>query len=931
MAQLQAEQANGTASTSTLKSSDIANGIPTVPTFFSRLTLNGVVRKFSFKQVSPKPKWKTFVSREEAPATTRLGSKPVSPTILPGALTSNLANSVDDSAHRLQISGSSKSNNTSAIVRHQSNTNTGQNKSSNVDNSLPKAALLDDGLPLPRQIDSVAAITSATELERQASVPPLAQPLTEGTTHQTVKIPPETTSEVQVNSEGCSQGHSEGPLLANLPTIPKAESIVVPTDPREQIEPSLSPEPPPVRLQGRWLGSEFVEIGKNMYEATRIQPEERLRKCWTEVWRANLKKQLIDLHLGPNAVTNVRLALVGNSPNRESMKPTILLICPQSFSKRKEIQNRLGSCIETFSLATVDIRVVAGVVKLSSDSGSQVLLVSDKKGLEVEVDHDIGDGLGWRARVRVGISRLPWATIGGIIQVEDHLYAMTVAHSMFNEPMDNLPSDSNTKLRCGYVDHYEWSGNSNGDDVGVDWMLIDILENLHFSNQYFIPGSTEPRELRLVSNIQRTQDFADGEVLVCAGSSGNQAGFLSAAPSSILFGDTFYDVFSLSLEAPLADGDSGSWVVKDEKVWGMIFARLEGLPWAYMLPIEQIFDRIALSYSKSQARALVKIPDLTSELRDNTKHTIFMDNGPLLDRHSHLTGVLESTTDEIFNTLEGHPVSIPVFHPRENSDRSNQTMVQSILSREDSSDISTITSYNHDPYVLPSKQKPISGPSRNIPSNASSAHFPGDPLQDEGSSSNYKVGGSMKNSHRVEGSRQLEYDLLGGSEGDDELTPLISTVRNSRSGRGRAPLESGTRFSSTHHASIFHNVSPVPNALRCIINHLSSKIEIYIAVCLLSIVVIGTFGLVLGPLKDSHLSRPMFTVALVLTPYFLALTLVGGFLALRSVYLEYIEKQKQNLVHESEAQIRDGSDPDSEGIRPGDLEEGRLVFPSTAS
>lgn len=45
----------------------------------------------------------------------------------------------------------------------------------------------------------------------------------------------------------------------------------------------------------------------------------------------------------------------------------------------------------------------------------------------------------------------------------------------------------------------------------------------------------------------------------------------------------------------IAEGDSGSWVIKDGKVLGCIFARLEDLYGAYMLPIEPILDRIASS------------------------------------------------------------------------------------------------------------------------------------------------------------------------------------------------------------------------------------------------------------------------------------------------------------------------------------------------
>lgn len=40
------------------------------------------------------------------------------------------------------------------------------------------------------------------------------------------------------------------------------------------------------------------------------------------------------------------------------------------------------------------------------------------------------------------------------------------------------------------------------------------------------------------------------------------------------------------------DGDSGSWVIKDDKLCGYIFSRVVNSLWAYMLPIEPVFEDI---------------------------------------------------------------------------------------------------------------------------------------------------------------------------------------------------------------------------------------------------------------------------------------------------------------------------------------------------
>jgi len=58
----------------------------------------------------------------------------------------------------------------------------------------------------------------------------------------------------------------------------------------------------------------------------------------------------------------------------------------------------------------------------------------------------------------------------------------------------------------------------------------------------------------------------------------------------------------------LDDGDSGSWVVRDHKLCGYIFARLDGAAWAYMVPIEPVFDEISRVFSKD-IEVKVDVPD----------------------------------------------------------------------------------------------------------------------------------------------------------------------------------------------------------------------------------------------------------------------------------------------------------------------------------
>jgi hypothetical protein len=57
----------------------------------------------------------------------------------------------------------------------------------------------------------------------------------------------------------------------------------------------------------------------------------------------------------------------------------------------------------------------------------------------------------------------------------------------------------------------------------------------------------------------------------------------------------------------IGDGDSGSWVIRDHKLCGYIFSRIQGQPWAYMLPIETVFEDISKVLS-TDTHLRVRIP-----------------------------------------------------------------------------------------------------------------------------------------------------------------------------------------------------------------------------------------------------------------------------------------------------------------------------------
>jgi hypothetical protein len=158
----------------------------------------------------------------------------------------------------------------------------------------------------------------------------------------------------------------------------------------------------------------------------------------------------------------------------------------------------------------------------------------------------------------------PACTLGGVISVGSTIYALTVAHSIFRTATGADTRYAGHALKsCGRMESYEWSGNeesahASGSNYAplhptqhtpaADWMLIHLREEFVLPNLFKILDSDFPHE---VSGYFRNSELLDDEVWVCGGITGTQIGILNTTPSSILYGQVLYDVFSIALEFPL--------------------------------------------------------------------------------------------------------------------------------------------------------------------------------------------------------------------------------------------------------------------------------------------------------------------------------------------------------------------------------------------
>jgi hypothetical protein len=345
-----------------------------------------------------------------------------------------------------------------------------------------------------------------------------------------------------------------------------------------------------LRATGREGVADFVQVGEDFFEATRLRPVESLKSRWTESWKKTLNDRLKHLNLPRNAISTLKLCVGSSTPDAAFARPTIILICAPEFcsvSKRKEIERELARLVDFFP-AALTLKVIPGTSKLCSLLRGSPLRPGNRTGLDANVLGPTNSSSIMGMLLMVSVPDVPSAgfplfTIGGIISVGDSLFFLTVAHSVCGERVLNrdyyLQRDTRRLYYygCGNIESYEWSGSdsseipnsseqssmepsiSQDDASGVDWMLIGIgsakkFETLQCRNQFTLPSIfASLRSPRDVAGYVANEKLCDGEVWVCAGITGVQVGILDITPVSIIYGRATFDVRSVALEHPLGN------------------------------------------------------------------------------------------------------------------------------------------------------------------------------------------------------------------------------------------------------------------------------------------------------------------------------------------------------------------------------------------
>lgn len=471
------------------------------------------------------------------------------------------------------------------------------------------------------------------------------------TTRQTAAISPNTTTPLPVIAHIESREVALPERPDNLPVVAECSIVEVATSQKGGSVPFVSTD---VTTPEREITSlpvtthpvlpEFDQIDEGLYQAIRIAVPRIYLSKWEESWKEIIKGRLVKLGL-ENSISGLSLCMVGKTADSHGMEATIVVYC--GSANKKKIVKDLAPFVRSYvKPPPVGLRVIAEDILFSSGdsinsselvpheiSGMFVMITESVPGLVSETQSLMG--ITMRANEPIGPSGLPiqhsLCTIGGVIKVGDDILALSVAHSLWATHED-LPSPNQVhNVFCGKVKSAQWSNNqeallaSSSTGRSQDWMTVELDRKYYLPNQFQAEGCSD---LIPIHEFLNTQDILDGNVWVCGGISGVQAGWISTTPTTIIYGKAEYSVVTIALLRPLckfylanvycrkladqmklAAGDSGSWVIQDNKLCGYILARLNNRQWAYMLPIQSVFDDIErYLFDTTGSRVKVTLP-----------------------------------------------------------------------------------------------------------------------------------------------------------------------------------------------------------------------------------------------------------------------------------------------------------------------------------
>ena len=413
----------------------------------------------------------------------------------------------------------------------------------------------------------------------------------------------------------------------------------------------------PVQIAFSKTSTERLSKVEGIYiDKTAIIPQAIIDK-WENEIQGQLDKEIQDLirtKFGgkDNILSTTQLYMVGTKHKEIlTVKPTIIITCGTAESKRRiavGLGNRKLHYLDDFGYpwrVRYKRKPPSWTASLREETPS-IAFVTGGPNIptlqDVYVEQNMKPGVsGLKLRFEVlqdGITEHRYATLGGVISIEETNFLMTTAHPFLAEldsgngplvsdhleaplsdsdsdyqsdventetpnyprtflPFDPMP-DSKLSIseRCitvaysflgrmslsnaGNTIHRQWSSSS-------DWALFQITEGFLLSNLLLSPQ---------FSSFILEDRLTPGEVQIMDRVDAVSVGFLTQTTASIHTAKAVLHVREILLDEVLSKGASGAWVIRGTDVCGYIVAATGSGRSCFMIPMDCAFKEIEATF-----------------------------------------------------------------------------------------------------------------------------------------------------------------------------------------------------------------------------------------------------------------------------------------------------------------------------------------------
>ncbi|CAN9263074.1 hypothetical protein AA0118_g12339 [Alternaria tenuissima] len=206
-----------------------------------------------------------------------------------------------------------------------------------------------------------------------------------------------------------------------------------------------------------------------------------------------------------------------------------------------------------------------------------------------------------------------YSTIGGLIFVDDDLFAITTAHAItkhgipdprhvvMDETDDSLilrGSNLREWVPSPFPNTFAYLGDAYVRGTKVDKPVVDaadfaLVEPQSFpklGNRYQVEGWSD---FETVSGHTPTAELSSGDVTICTNDYRvPMKGYMVEGDVPIIVGGIMMLTRMIEVTMPAAPGLSGSWVVRGGELCGVVYAGNASIPYLYIIPAETMLENV---------------------------------------------------------------------------------------------------------------------------------------------------------------------------------------------------------------------------------------------------------------------------------------------------------------------------------------------------